>query len=540
MLRIKIDNMSTTQLNKDQIKTSPRRLRNHSKAEIATAGSLDSQSAKMAGKLPEVSEEDGDVFHGTILISKEEFAKKTTNLKLDAVAEAINKIYMKMSEDSQKVDEKLKPMREALFDENAGILPQMEAIVDHVKGVDDRIQILTEENLQLRDELDILKGVVHKIANQVQNADGKISQLVVKSMEDNLVISGILDDVPKRNARKQIHAFFREELDLRNINDNDVLKVYRMGKYEAGKSRNMMVQCTTDLRRYIMRNAPRLRDRLNQQGGRFFINQQLPESVAESNREIREIIKVRRAKEEDLPQQARSSFLVRNNKVFINGQLNRKKIVPPSVEQLFPSDDLQKKINSSKLRTFRAKPEAGSIFRVSVFSPESMDQVRLAYVKLFQNNPSADHIAVACVVNGEEAHNDNGEFGSSIRLLRCIRDEAMDNVALFMTRQFGGVHLGPKRFNIMTNLAGLALEKLAEMRVRKSVSGLPSSPSPVPDMAANDEIPPSSEGRPTDSSIEEPEKADIPLHTPKINPSPHNYQEAELTSGNEEEDNDGK
>lgn len=78
----------------------------------------------------------------------------------------------------------------------------------------------------------------------------------------------------------------------------------------------------------------------------------------------------------------------------------------------------------------------------------------------------ADHIAVACVVGDQEAYHDNGEFGAGFRLLKAIKNSGMNNVALFMIRQFGGINIGPKRFTIMVDLAELALEKLEDTRKR--------------------------------------------------------------------------
>lgn len=470
--------MSEKTNNANEMLLSPRRLRKHSYKDAINAGEQPNipVKQKMAGTLPDITE-DLEMSDGLKLIHKDDFAKKSTNQKLDIVAEAMNKLYDKMNEVTKTTETNVKTLQDAVFDDGIGLVPQINGLVENARSVDDRIQSLTEENLQLRDELDLLKGIVHKISNQVQSADGKLNKLVAKSMEDNLVITGILDDFPKRNPRKQVHQFFHEELGLRNVSDSDVLKVFRVGKQQEGRHRPLMLNCTPDLRRYLMASAPSLKGRTNSNGGSFYINQQLPEAIAEQKREIREVIRNRQAKEEALPNQAKSTFLVRNDKVYINGQLTRKTIVPPSVEQLFPEDDMQKKINAIKLRTFRAKPEMGSIFRVSIFTPDSMDQVKLAYIKMFQNNPSADHIAVACIVNGEEAYNDNAEFGSGFRLLRSIKDANIDNVALFLTRQYGGVNLGPRRFNIMTNLAYLALEKVAESRSR--LMEQPSSPSPI-------------------------------------------------------------
>lgn len=455
---------SVTMQNKssdEENKTSPRRTRNSS----ARESQAPSISKKMSGKLPDVNESES-YEEAEVLIPRDEFSKKSQAQKLDSVAEAINKMYQKMNEVTQRLENKISPVEDAVFQQDTGMLSQMETLVDNAKSVDSRIQSLAEENLQLRDELDIIKGIVHKIAKQCDSSSGKINQLVARSMEDNLVITGILDDIPKKSVRKQLHRFFQEEMELRNVNDADLLKVYRMGPREDGRHRPILAQCTPDLRRYLLRNAPILRDKLNANGSKYYVNQQLPESVAEQNREIRDIVKTKQRSEEALPQNAKSRILVRNSKVYINGQLIRKPVIPPTVKQLFPEDDDQKMINSIKFRTFRSKPQSGSTFRVSIFQPDTIKQVRLAYVKMFQNFPHADHIAMAAIVKGEEVYNDDGEFGSGIRLLRCIRKSALDFVALFMVREFGGVHLGPRRFKIMMDLADIALEKVYEQRQR--------------------------------------------------------------------------
>lgn len=465
------------------LKFSPRKLRNHSQSQSQSG--INPPSNKMSGILPENAI---DLSTGE-LIQKEEFAKKSTAQKLDSVADAINKMYDEMSEVTTSLEEKIKPINDVIFEDNTGLLSQLEATTAHTKGLDDGMQTLAEENLKLRDELDILKGVVHKMANQLDIANGKINQLVAKSMEDNLVITGVLDDFPKKKVRKQVHQFFQEQLGLLNVRDDDILKVYRIGQPQQNRHRAIMVHCTPELRRYIINNSSNLRDRLNEEGGKYYINQQLPESIAEQKREIRQIIREKQQSEEMLPQTSKSKFLVKNNKVFINGQISRKLVEPPSVTNLFPEEDTQKKIDAIKLRTFRSKPEAGSMFRVAIFRPDNINSVRLAYTKMFQQYPAADHIAMAASIDGKEAYQDNGEFGSGFRMLKAIQLSPLNNVALFMIRQFGRIHLGPRRFVIINDLATIALQKAEEqqnLRTVRSPSSTGSSSSDKHDDSSQD------------------------------------------------------
>lgn len=446
------------------------RLRNHSYKESLG----NTISTKMSANMPEIHEEELADAEAK-LIMKEDFQKKNTTQKLDSMAEAINKMYDKMNKMTSSIEDNLKPSQDALFDEDNGVLPKVSHLMQHTKSVDESMQGIMEENLQLRDELDILKGVVHRMSRQLDVANSKINMLLTKSMEDNLIFTGILDDLPKKDPRQQLHQFLYHKMHLTDIYDSDILSVYRLGKPEKGKNRAIVAHCTSALRRHIQKNQATLCDQTNDSGGKYYINQQLPDAVSEQRREIREQIKERRDKEESekIPKSARSTFAVKADKLFINGQLQRKKILPPSVQQLFPDQNEQKTIDKIKFKFFHTEPEHGSSFKAAVFRPESMNQVHHAYIKLVQEFPTADHIAVACVVKFEQAYQDNGEHGSAFRILRCIKEATLDNVAVFILRPFRGTHLGPRRFKIMAELTRAALEKAASFPDPNST---PSSP----------------------------------------------------------------
>lgn len=443
------DEMSQSEPKSTEIRASPRRLRNHSMKEAT------SNPVKMSAKLPELEEDDD--FH---LISKDDFSKKSSAQKLDTVADAINKLYEKMNQVTSSVEEKIKPMENIVLDGEEGIIPKVSHLIENARMVDSRFVTLMEENVQLRDEVEILKGVVHKLSRQLDNTNTKVHNLVAKSMEDNLVFTGILDDIPKRNPRRQLHRFLRDVMNLQDVHDDDIFSVYRMGQSIPQRNRPIVAHCSPEFRRYIMNHAPILKDKLNEQGMKFYINPQLPEAISELRRENRQIIKDQKEKEHNIPPASKSKFVVRNDKLFINGQLKRKKIVPPAVQQLFPNEKEQKIISAQKLRFFHTPPESGSKFKVGIQKADSFDKVNAAYTQLFQKYPSADHIAVACLIGGQGEYHDNGEFGAGFRMLKSIKQSGADNVAVFMIRYFGGVNLGPRRFTIMTDLVSAALDKV--------------------------------------------------------------------------------
>lgn len=474
--------------------SSPRRLRNHSYKD-----SVANSSFKMSGKLPEVAEDS----ENAILIGKDDFAKKTTVQKLDAVADAINKVYEKMNRVEKSLEEKIQPLEGVIYSKPNGEPSTIDQLAKSYSDSGQAIQSLMEENVQLRDELDVLKGVVHKISNQLDSTNGKVNNLIAKSMEDNLVFTGILGDAPRAKPRQQLHEFLAQEMGLMDIRDYDIISVYRMGPPGKNNSnRPIVAQCTPELRRYIMNNAPILKHRKNAQNGKYYINQQLPEAIAENRREIRQIIKDQKTKEEELPQNSKSTFVVRNDKLFINGQLKRKRIVAPQVQQLFPEEKQQEQIMAIKMRYFHTQPEKGSEFKVAILKTDSYTVLHNAYIRLFQKYPAADHIAVASRIKGEEAFNDNGEFGSGYRILREIKQSGLDNIAIFLIWYFGGQHLGPRRFVIMKDLVAAALEKIQE-QTNVPLQTSPKQALAHPEMAAKQQDHSSNSGISSEEEIKE-------------------------------------
>lgn len=219
----------------------------------------------MSATLPNLDEESGE---GEIcnLIAKEDFQKKNTTNKLDTMADAINKVYNTIQQMNITFDKKIKSMHDAMFDEEDGALTRISHLIDNSTATDKALQDMMEENVQLRDELDLLKAIVHKMAKQLDTANSKINVLLTKSMENNLVFTGILDDLPRKDPRQQLHQFLYHKMNLTDVYDADILSVYRLGQPAKDKNRAIVAHCTSGLRRYIQKNQACLSDKLNEQG----------------------------------------------------------------------------------------------------------------------------------------------------------------------------------------------------------------------------------------------------------------------------------
>lgn len=385
------------------------------------------------------------------LLKRDEFDKKNTANKLDMVLDAVNHIYVQHA----KAEAKIRSLEFAVFDEDSGILPQIKNVVDHAKGSENRVDVLTKEMVELRTELDITRGIVHKQSKQITALKAKQVDLIARSMADNVTISGIQQDKPDVDSKTLVLNFLEEELEIELDSDEEISAAHRIGAPTKNSQRPIVFRCPTTLKKKIFQNTTKLA------GKAFSVNQQVPDSLAEQKREIRQKIKQVQRLEQNKEDHQKSAFLVRNNKLYINGQLQRKKLFPPSVDQLFVNDTEAKNMDKIKFVHSKPKSVSSSSFMAAACVVENMDQVHLAYKRLFRENPSADHISAATIIAGEHHYQDDSEFGAGYRILNVIRSSKLEGIAVFVVRLYGGEHVGPARFNAIKEVAEEALLKLA-------------------------------------------------------------------------------
>lgn len=435
------------------------RLRNHSYQQANTSVS---QYVVSHQPIQEDSAEDmgsmEDIVKPQMLIRKEEWQGKTQAVKLDTVFEAVNKMYAVQEQFLNRI----KPLEYAVFDKENGILPQLSGLASCAKVAGSKQQDLEADNRQLREELEIVKGVVSKQGKQIQALQNKLADQTARAMADHIVINGILADAREADELESIalfSGFLEEQMEI-ECNREEVLTAYRLGHYVEGKHRPMVLKLDARLQREIFANTTKLGGKQNEEGRSFSVNPLLPDLLAEQRREIRQIIKDKKVLEKNLPKAQKSNFLVRNGRVFINGQQKKKTLMPPDLRDLFVDSEEQLKINRIKTKTVEEPPIKGSKFKAVAVSTPKLNDVHLAYKKMFQLYPHTDHIVAAFNAENEEGFQDNGEFGAGHRVLKTIQDSKLYNVSVFVVREYGGRNLGPLRFNIFQNMALKALEAL--------------------------------------------------------------------------------
>ena len=92
---------------------------------------------------------------------------------------------------------------------------------------------------------------------------------------------------------------------------------------------------------------------------------------------------------------------------------------------------------------------------------KSSSEVRLAYKQLKLQYPECDHTILAYKIKDFDGYHDDGEHGAGHRLVKMLHDRNSHNTAVFVTREYGGIHLGTRRFIHIEKVARDALDILA-------------------------------------------------------------------------------
>ena len=78
-------------------------------------------------------------------------------------------------------------------------------------------------------------------------------------------------------------------------------------------------------------------------------------------------------------------------------------------------------------------------------------------MKLFY--PSADHIITAYSTQSHQGYHDDGEYGDGHKILQPLKLLKHMNIAVFVVRYYGNVHLVPNRHSVIESCVKQALEQ---------------------------------------------------------------------------------
>ena len=349
------------------------------------------------------------------------------------------------------------------FSENILKVPSLEKEVVQIPELTKKLSIAEQDLIQLKLDNHTLQGIVQRQSTHIAMLNDKVVDLTTRSMENNLIISGLEDDEKKEISRPKAVSFLKDmvELDMEKSEiDAGILVAHRMGTYVKDKHRAMIIRCIPSLKEKILENKENLKGKKNSQERPYYINTQLPESVQEKKRENRQLIKKIKDSEQNLNKNDKSKIEVKKGKVYVEGTPQRKYLQPIQPSDLFPSVEERAKWDKIKLVSSDVTSIEGNDFVGFATATSQFQDVKRAYRKLRSLYPTRDHIVAAYrLKNGYTGFQDDGEHGAGHRLLDILKELGSKDVAIFAIRAFAG-HIGPKRFQAYSDTTKQAIERL--------------------------------------------------------------------------------
>lgn len=386
----------------------------------------------------------------------------------------------------------------------SGVIPKLNQAVSDVHDLQTRMSTIETSNKRLIDmlsqtrrlgkDISTMQGIIQKNSQQLQHTNTKLLDLTKRGMEQNLMIYGVDDSVtcwdyivPMNQEHTQEHELEQETnrrdrpqkelykhsvikfLQTRmrlDLEVEDIWKAHRVGMKRSNRCQPMIVKVSYAAKELIMENISSLKDQVDGFGQALFIKEQIPEGIIEKKKQTSARLRALKKENEDRPQEQKNTITVIQDRIVVNGLIDKPEVQTPQPRDLFPDLDEQKKIDEIAAKIQQTDPQnvKNSSFVGHAVTVQSTREVNLAYKALAQRYPAVDHIFMAYALKeeGQVKHNhcDDNEHGGGNCIHRVLLQDKIKDTAIFIARRYGGLHLGLDRFQVIEQVTKQSIKLL--------------------------------------------------------------------------------
>ncbi|XP_055999688.1 uncharacterized protein LOC130047930 [Ostrea edulis] len=378
---------------------------------------------------------------------------------INSIQNTLANFTMRLDEQGRDLDDLTKEVRK-----KNGIDERLENVQEQANDTLYTISELQDRQKNMEREMKRLRDYVIRLEFQVKTQNNQIIELKAKSMENNIIVSG----VPERNQGKQttenlpetIRNVFISEMEIeRSIADNlGVLKVFRLGEYHPRRKfpRPNCVQFTDKSQKEVVMNSVKV---LKSKRSAIRVAQQLPEEMREKRKQLFEIQKKYSERQIETKVKGDKLVFTQSNSVYRDKVGSR-----PTADEVITPDEVNVSITSGK-----SIEDNGNRFLAHSTPVDSFKPVRKSLLEVMRLDsiPSASHNIYAYRFTGNdgishEGSDDDGEHGAGRALLIALKDNEIENSLVVVSRWFGG-KIGPRTFTHVKT-AGLSAVKTLQAR----------------------------------------------------------------------------
>lgn len=321
------------------------------------------------------------------------------------------------------------------------------------------------DNRRLQEQMRLTQSVLIKKDKEIQELISKAVDQKSRSMRSNL----LLHNIPE-HLNEDCESLFRTFLTTDLLMEKSLVEglkfeaAHRVGAPRTNKScRPIVIRFLSNkdkevvLQEWYAQNPQR--GPYEEEKKRKRLTKQVPPEFLQTKALNYQLVENAKAKAP--PGTVKHKF--QGDHVYINNQLVRPLVKKLSVEDVF-------KVDSEDLAAVKKLPmgrsqllmDRGSSFGAHVFATDDINSVRKAYKSVVADPKcaKASHNILAYSVHHEFGWEEDMEFGAGRFLKSWMDRQGLNNMAIIITRQYGGTHLGIQRFENMVTVAKEAIAKM--------------------------------------------------------------------------------
>ena len=283
--------------------------------------------------------------------------------------------------------------------------------------------------------------------NNVQNE--KILHVQARSLRDTIIIQGTQESDKESwpNTEKKVLDFMKNVLRISDADATSIDCACCIGTKTTVKPRGIVVKFASSKDKdKIFRHVKHLKDT------NYVVQEQFPPEINERQKRLWSVFK--NAKEnEKTDKTMRVNWSL--DKLIVNGKTH---LAKDDTRIIHPEDDY----NTAFVKHAPRITENKSTFRghaAKLTQGLTVDAV-LAGLLSDKIIAAADHNIYAYRCGSKEGQCDDGEHRAGAKLLKLLQEQEATNTIVIMSRWYGGLHLGPKRFELINKCADDALKLL--------------------------------------------------------------------------------
>ena len=325
------------------------------------------------------------------------------------------------------------------------------------KQKNDEIKDLKRSIKQCQDGNKLMTKVIINQDQAVQHLSKKTTSIEYKTMRPNLLFSG-LTEAKGENCIQIIKSFIKDKLKV--TDDIKVRSARRIGKGD-NRPIEVVLKNPTD-KGVIYKHTSNIKGVKNDKNQGYFIEDQLPEVLAEQKRKLKQKVKYNKT----LIDSQQQEINWKKGNLIVDGTEYKPKIKTPANSEILKmkQQDVQR-VLAYKTFEGQKKEKDGNIFlgfAAKVFTTENVMDV---YRQMKYRFADAHHVICAYrILDPDAAHMqdavDDGEIGASRRMLEMMFEEDFKNCAVFVIRFHSGMNLGPVRFDLINGVAKSAIQSI--------------------------------------------------------------------------------